>query len=102
MKGLTTQNEIEILQVLGLDLSNVIIRRDEASCKWFLEIHVSLPHQEEQIYYLERVRGGRRVFAHLEDAIRQARSRFKDIKHLRIMFDDIIFTTEKPDGKDGS
>jgi hypothetical protein len=49
MKGLTTQNEIEILQELGLDLSNVIIRRDEASCKWFLEIHVSLPHQEEQI-----------------------------------------------------
>ncbi len=42
MKGLTTQNEIKMLQGLGVDLSNVIVRRDEASCKWFIEIHVCI------------------------------------------------------------
>lgn len=102
MKGLTTQNEIKMLQGLGVDLSNVIVRRDEASCKWFIEIHVCIPDQEEQIYFLERVRGGRRVFAHLEDAVRQARSKFGEIKHLQIEFDDIIFTMDQTDGKDGS
>ena len=102
MKGLTTQNEIKMLQGLGVDLSNVIVRRDEASCKWFIEIHVCIPDQEEQIYFLERVRGGRRVFAHLEDAVRQARLKFGEIKHLQIEFDDIIFTMDQSDGTDGS
>ena len=102
MKGLTTQNEIKILQGLGVDLSNVIIRRDDTSCKWFIEIHISIPDQEEQIYFLERVRGGRRVFAHLEDAIKQARSKFGEIKNLQIEFDNKIFRMEKSDGNDGS
>jgi len=95
MKGLTTQNEIEILKGIGLENFSIFIQREESSQKWCIKVRAILPDQEEQLYFIERQKGGMRLFAHLEDAIKTAVAKFGNVKNFEIYVESLKFILEK-------
>ena len=97
MKGLTTQNEIEILKGIGLEHCSIYVQREDSSQKWCIQVRVNIPDQEDQLYFIERQKGGMRLFAHLEDAIRTAIAKFGDMKNFEIFIENLKFRLERKD-----
>ena len=102
MKGLTTKSEIDILKGFGLENLTVHIQRDESTQKWCIQIKTTLPNQEDQIYFIERQKGGMRTFAHLEDAIRAARTKFGKAQNFEIFIEKMKFILGSDDGDNQS
>jgi hypothetical protein len=95
MKGLTTQKEIEILTGNKMADHCIFIQREDNTQKWSIKLKVSQPGQEDQMFFLERQKGGIRLFAHLEDSIRMAKTKFGEVDDYKITVEDLNFCLEK-------
>lgn len=83
--GITTNKDVEILKGIGTENLTVILKMDEK--KWSIYIQV---FNTENMYYIERQRGGTRKFAHLETALLYAFKKIPEVNKYVIHIDDKI------------
>jgi hypothetical protein len=78
-------DDMKVFVAIGAQNYAVFITRDEGSDKWCIRMRTN---QVSCDYYIQKQRGGIRLFLHLEDAIKNVLAGFPGISNLIIRFGD--------------
>lgn len=88
--GLLT-SELKIFMGMDSEDYGVLISKEPDSGKWSIRMAAE---KQEASYFLQRQRGGQRLFSHLEGAVQEALERFEGVRNLAIDLDGQKFFIE--------